>query len=178
MSEKVAMRKGILIGMFLLTTLAMLGLFLGLLAPYYNSVVASIAEPFSSKLVDVTVDEELIKVVRGVDEGSGPGHTATTNGYLLQLSYLVLIGMAFMAWRAGIKGWQWWGLATIPLIIVAHVFGIWIDGHAVANSELWVQLSRMVTFSWAVLPAMPLMAVFLLERGKRPRVAKGHHIAP
>ena len=170
MPEGPGMRKSLANGLLIGVSVVVLGLVLGAVTPYYNLLVAGSADLFVSGVADVSTDGNLVLVARDVAGGSEPPLIATTNGYLFQLSFLVLIGSAFAGWKLRVRRWRILALVTLMAIFASHVVGVWIDSLAFGDSDIWVQVSGMVTFAWTVLPAAPLVAAIIVQWS---RVDKG-----
>ena len=151
-------------GIVIVAALVLTAFALGAFAPYYNLFIAGMVDLVAGELVDVTVESENLIVTRILPESSTGNQVVTTNGYLLQLSYLLLAAVVVGARLLDVRWRRALAIATLAVIPMSHLLGVWLDTLEVTDTDQWVRTSKTVTLAWSLIPVIPMMASLMVQR--------------
>ena len=151
-------------GIVIVAALVLTAFALGAFAPYYNLFIAGTVDLVAGELVDVTVESENLIITRILPESSTGNQVVTTNGYLLQLSYLLLVAVVVGARLLDVRWRRALAIATLVVIPMSHLLGVWLDTLEVKDTDQWVRTSKTVTLAWSLIPVIPMMASLMLQR--------------
>ena len=155
-----------------LVVLLITGVGLSLFAPYYSALIVAIVNNLSPDPAAVAIDGQSSAIIRAFPEGSGSHLTATINGRIFQMSYLVIVGIGLGAWLLRRSLPRLLLVGTLAACLVSHIIGVWLHTLDMNDPEQWVRTSRMVTFAWGLIPVIPLVSYLLLQRIAYDKLAR------